>query len=158
MGEPSAEAAGVEEPPIIEVLAAFWSYYDEGLWPSIEMAHRDGRLWFSMEAVPESLTCMAESCGKSFTYDGPGSLTYCAHLQRPRSQKTLHKPRFTGGALIVPPVRPGWVNANIKEVTQLLEQDLQLTDRLYKEVAAESPQLETTEIENIVTILLHAGG
>jgi hypothetical protein len=155
---PTGENAAEPEPPIVEALSVFWSVYDEGeLWPSIAMAHRDGTLWYSMEAMPEKITCMDETCNQTYRYAGPGSSTYCAHLQKPRSKKMLHKPRFTGGALIVPPVRPGWVNADVKEISRVLDRDTDESDRLCKEMAAESPGVDYKIVEEMVYQML-AGG
>lgn len=143
--------------PVVEALAAFWTYYDsEGLFAKVEEAYQEGRLAYSMEAVPEQVGCGNVACNAIFDYDGPASAKYCAHLQEHRSKKILHKPHFLAGALIVPPAKPGWAGAQIKEITQLLEADLGLTDAAYREIAAEQPDLKESQIETIIAWLLSA--
>lgn len=152
---------GEEEPPIVEALAAFWHYYEPELWPTIEVAHRSGQLFFSMETVPQTITCRGkgsfEGCGATFEYAGRQSSTYCAHLNETCSRKVLHKPQYTAGALIIPPVRPGWKEASVKEVSAFVEARAEEADALYKEVALEVPQGDPASWERIVTFLLTAG-
>lgn len=155
---PNGESAEAAEPPIVEALAAYWLYYEPELWPSLEMAHKEGTLFFSMECVPKTLTCRGkgdfEGCGKSYEYAGRQSPTYCSHLNEVASRKVLHKPVFTGGALITPGTKPGWKNAHIKELSKLVEQDLEQADFIYREIATESPHLTSTQVENVMLWLL----
>jgi hypothetical protein len=130
-------------------------YYDsEGLWPSIEKAYKDGELAFSMEAVPEQITC--GQCSKLYDYDGPSSQIYCDHLQQRRSRKILHRPHFLAGALIAPPVKPGWRGAHVKEISQLLEADTDRADAIYREIAGEMPAASELTKEQILYWLLTA--
>lgn len=142
----------VEMPPIVEALACFWLYYDQGLWHDIEMSHKDGTAFFSMEAVPEQVECAA--CKAVFDYDGPTSKTYCDHLQNRRAKKTLHKPHFLAGALIIPPVKPGWDHAHIKEISQAYEADTDYAHSLYQEIAQQSPQLTDAQINNVMNYVM----
>lgn len=158
---PNESAADGSGNPIIEALAAFWEYYERDLWPSIQMAHREGTLFFSMEAVPESLTCKGkgdyEGCGGTFEYAGRQSPTYCDHLNLVASRKVLHKPVFTGGALITPGTKPGWRNARVKELSKLIEDDLEQADLLFREIADEAPHMSTLQIENVMAWFLAQG-
>ena len=155
---PNESAAEGSGNPIIEALAAFWEYYERDLWPSIQMAHREGTLFFSMEAVPQSLTCKGkgdfEGCGQTYEYAGRQSPTYCDHLNLSASRKILHKPVFTGGALITPGTKPGWRNAHIKELSKLIEDELDQADLLFREIADEAPHMNTLQIENVMAWFL----
>lgn len=151
-GKIEEDASIVGVAPQVEALACYWLYYDDGLWQGIERAYKDGDLFFSMEAVPEQITCA--NCRKLYDYDGPYSQLYCDHLREKRSKKILHRPHFLAGALIVPPVKPGWRGANVKEISQLLEADTDLTEALYHEVAAATQTLTDAQIENVLYFLL----
>ena len=154
---PNGEEAGEAAPAIVEALAVYWHYYEPEQWPAIEMAYKEGQLFFSMESVPEEVTCRGNAtyggCGQTFEYAGRTSKTYCDHLNEPRARKTLHHPHFTAGALIVPPVRPGWKQADIKEISNLLE-DPQ-AETLYNEVANETSHLGPQAWERITAYLLN---
>jgi len=157
---PLGEGAAAEEPPIVEALAAFWHYYEPELWPTVQMAHRTGQLFFSMETVPTAITCRGKGnyggCGETFEYAGRQSATYCDHLNETCSRKVLHKPQYTAGALIIPPVRPGWKEASVKEVSAFVEARAEEAEALYREVATEVPHADPVSWERIVTYLLTA--
>lgn len=154
-------AAGEPEPPIVEALAAFWHYYEPEIYPAIQMAHQEGQLFFSMETVPQSITCKGKGefagCDKTYEYAGRQSPTYCDHLNEAASRKVLHKPHYTAGALIVPPVRPGWKHADVKEITSLIEADVAQAERVYAEVASAVPHEDSHTWERIMTHLLAIG-
>ena len=140
------DGAGI--PPIAEALAAYWYYYDEKNFAKVERAFKDGVLFFSMEAIPKQITCA--QCNTLFDYHGPQHDEYCDHLQSRSAKKVLHKPKFLGGALIVPPIQPGWSKANIKEISQLLEKNTPLVDEMYTELAASAPHLESLQLEELI--------
>lgn len=148
------------QPPIVEALAAYWAYYEPELLASIEMAHRQGALFFSMEAVPKEVTCKGKGefagCGQTFAYDGRQSPTYCDHLNEIASRKTLHKPMFTAGALIIPPVKPGWKNADIKEISHLIEENILEAEIAYDQISAEFSHLSPPEWERMMAWFLAA--
>lgn len=115
-------AASAVEVPYVEALAAFYKYYFPEKHVEIEEAHAEGGLFYSMECVPSSLICAADGCGQEFAYKGRTDESYCDHLMQPVAKRALIKPHFTGGALIIPPVRPGWKKADITEISKMLEQ------------------------------------
>jgi hypothetical protein len=159
---PSVESADDDafQTPVVEALAAFYSYYFPELLPSMEMAHKEGQLFYSMESVPAQVTCKGkgsfEGCGKTFDYDGRTSETYCDHLNEIAARKVLHKPHFTAGALIIPPIKPGWKRAEIKEISALLSEESDSAEQTYNEVAEMSPHLGPESWERIMTFLLRA--
>jgi hypothetical protein len=154
-------AAGEPEPPIVEALAAYWSYYEPEALPAIKMAHKEGHLFQSMEAVPESITCKGKGdfpgCDKTYVYKGRQDNSYCSHLNEVASRKVLHKPHYTAGALIVPPVKPGWKSATVKEISLLMEENADQLDAIYTEVANAVPHESPADWERIMTFLLAVG-
>jgi hypothetical protein len=99
--------------------------------------------------VPKSLTC-AGVCGQEFAYDGRHSPTYCAHLNEAGAKRRLNNPNFTGGALIVPPVRPGWNRADITQLSALMAEHAGEAERIYEEVKTEMPEQSAAEWEGTV--------
>jgi hypothetical protein len=156
-GESAADS--VAEPPIVEALAAFWHYYEPEIWPAVQMAHADGHLFFSMETVPKEITCKGKGdyagCDATFEYAGRTSPTYCDHLNEVASRKVLHRPQYTAGALIIPPVKPGWKQANVKEISKLVEEQAEQSERVYAEIAAETPHNDPRTVERIMAFLMN---
>lgn len=107
----------------VEALSAIWKMLFPEEYEAIQKAHAEGTLFYSMEAMPKTLTCSAEGCGLEFAYKGPAHASYCKHLQVPVAARYLNEPTFLGGAVIIPPVRPGWKNANISDIAKWLESD-----------------------------------
>lgn len=142
--------------PFIEALAAFWKVYFPQELQVIQAAHDEGSLFFSMECISESITCVGENgCGETFAYDGPKSDTYCEHLNSYASTKRFNKPHFLAAALIFPPARPGWKNAAITDMAQVFSQEEdEVLHNLYKMIATEMPHLEPGEWEQIMASLL----
>lgn len=136
--------------PYIQALAAYYYYYFEDTYREIEKAHREGQLFFSMESVPASLVCAAEGCGLEFAYAGRQHESYCAHLQEPIAARQLKQPHFTGGALIIPPVRPGWKSADIHELSRVFEE----AETTYNQVVAAAPHLDPRNWELIMLTLI----
>lgn len=160
--EPAATAAGepnTETEPFLEALAAFYRYYFPDEYDDVEKAHRAGALAWSMECVPKTVTCAAiahPDCAKTFEYAGRQSETYCAHLNEPGASKRMGKPHFTAGALVLPPARPAWKNANVTSLDTLVRRELEAAENenVYSQVAAEFPHLESSRWEHLMAELL----
>lgn len=111
----SGQAEG--ENPFIEALAVIYKAHFPAEYQLIQQAHEAGQLYFSMECVPQSITCSGDDgCGQEFQYDGPMSASYCSHITSRTAVRQLNAPHFTGGALIMPPVQPGWSNADVHSI------------------------------------------
>lgn len=145
-----------ETEPFLEALAAFYKYYFPEEFETVRMAHNEGTLAWSMECVPTSVTCAAnmEECGKTFPYMGRQDESYCAHLNMPAAPKRLNKPHFTAGALVLPPARPAWRNANVTEFDNLIVEELEAAESLYEQAAEEFPHLDATAWEAVMAQLL----
>lgn len=137
--------------PYIEALAAMWHLYFPEEFSIVDMAHNQGALFFSMECVSESITCSGDgSCGQEFAYAGTKSPSYCDHLNMNTSSKLLNKPHFLAGALIFPPVAPGWKDANIKEISSLLAKYEAQIPGIYDSLKAEADHLSENQLEDAV--------
>lgn len=156
--ERPAEAAAVAEMnPYLEALAVFWKYYFPNAYKAVEAAHAQGALAWSMECIPESVTC-AGGCTSTFPYKGRMDDSYCEHLNQPQALKKLNRPHFTAGALVIPPARPAWRNASVTELSTFVRQELEAADVAYAQTAAEFPHLSAKEWEAIMGELLQAAG
>lgn len=136
--------------PYLEALAGMW----HGRFPEeffqIRKAHSEGSLFFSMEAIPESVSC--PTCEHASPFAGLVSESYCSHMNGATGPKRLHNPTFNGGAIIIPPVRPGWQKADIKEISKLAGDPT--AESVYAGFAAAAPHLEPAEWESLMVGVL----
>lgn len=144
-----------EENPFIEALSVFYQFYFPQELKAVEAAHAEGKLFYSMECVSESITCAGEAgCGNEFAYMGPIHKTYCSHLNEHSSTKQLNKPHFLAGALIIPPVLPGWKNAKVKELSELIKEQAAEAEAAYEGISEEFPHLSPKEWEAMMAMCM----
>lgn len=148
------EGASAGANPHIEALSCFYRYYFPEEFKAVEAAQAEGAIFYSMEAVPASLTCAVDDCGQEFAYRGRAHDSYCAHLKEPVAARRLNRPHFKGGALIIPPVLPGWKGADIKEITALIERDAEDAETLYEAFKQQGPHLESSQWEAAMVAVL----
>jgi hypothetical protein len=145
---PAGDAAAAGVNPYIEALGVFWKYYFPEELGLVEAAHAMGQLFFSMECVSESVTCHGETgCGQTFAYAGPKSSSYCDHINGDTAAKRLDKPHFLAGALLIPPVKPGWSGAEIRDLSGMVKEHATQAEHLYNSFKEESPHLSPQEWE-----------
>lgn len=141
--------------PYVEALAAFWRYAFPDEYRAVMDAHRAGACWYSMECVPSELLC--PSCpteAATYAYAGIQSPTYCEHLNTPRAPRHLIEPHFVGGAMIIPPTRPGWKKADIQQVADLIRDDEDRAAQVYEAVAASAPHLNPDQWDFMMAMVL----
>jgi hypothetical protein len=131
--------AAAMQRPYIEALAGIWHSRFPDEFFEIQRAHKEGTLFFSMEAVPEAVSC--PTCSRQAVFAGFESDEYCAHMQGITGPKILHKPVFAGGAIIIPPVRPGWDHADVKSIAS------DQTEATYADITEEFPHLTSRDWE-----------
>ena len=95
-------------------------------------------------------------CGNEFAYKGPRHTSYCPHLNEYSSIKQLNKPHFLAGALIIPPVLPGWKNAKVKELAELVKEQAAEAEAAYEGIASEFSHLDPKEWETLMLMVLQA--
>lgn len=113
------EKAAYNAQPHIDALAAVWTWiYPDEAWV-IENASDQQRLWYSMECISENVECVGEgSCGEKASYGDYMGGRGCQHMRQRSAVRRFENPTFLGGAVIVPPVRPGWADANANIIRQ----------------------------------------
>lgn len=149
-------AAGEPANPYVEALGAFWRYYFPAEYDAVQKAHDEGSLYFSMECVAQSVTFEDVASGRKeeFPYRGPFDPSYGDWNNDRSATRWLNKPHFLAGALIVPPVKPGWSNATIKSLSQYMDQNADVAQQVYESVEAQSPHLSSDVIEAITIGLM----
>jgi hypothetical protein len=109
-------AAGKIVEPHLQATSVVWKWLYPDEARLAERAADNSSLWYSMECISENVECSAAAggCGAKFPYE-----TYmrqraktCEHMMKGTSARRFENPVFQGGALIVPPVRPGWADAD----------------------------------------------
>jgi hypothetical protein len=139
--------------PHIEALGVVWKHFFPGEVDAMEHAHAEGQLAFSMECVPRQIRCTGDGgCEQTFEYAGRQSDTYCEHLNETASDKLLIDPVFTAGAVLLPPVKPGWKHADIHSiVSSYSDEEL---DAMYRDVASTHPEWDPKVWEAAMEALL----
>lgn len=115
-------AAAAPKPLKISALSGLWSHIFQFENVQVEAANESGLLFYSMECRGTHITCAGENgCGQTFEYSKVK--THCAHLMERASVRHIVNPTFRGGALIVPPVKPGWKHASASIVSDAVMQE-----------------------------------
>jgi len=136
---PTGETA-TEEHPFVEALGVLYKHYFPEETDILERAHAEGQLYFSMECVAKSVTCGGENgCGKEFAYEGPQSASYCEHINERASYRQFNNPLFLAGALLVPPMVPGWKDAHISDMGAVMKQFADQMEAAYDGASADLP-------------------
>lgn len=158
--EAAKKAKAKDESPAtmkIEALAGLWSHIFPFENALVEKADEEGLLFYSMECRGTHLICGGdEGCGKKFDYMKLD--THCEHLKERASVRHIVNPTFRGGALIVPPVQPGWANAKagiyseaiIEEAQKFAEQN----ESQYESLLSDGASLSPTSWEHVMAMLL----
>lgn len=108
------EGASGQSFPEVQALAVLWGANFPEEAEMARAAHKAGALSFSMECVAESKQCL--TCENSYEWltEAAG---LCEHLSSSAvAPRRFVNPTFLGGALIYPPEKPGWNDADVTEV------------------------------------------
>lgn len=147
----TAADGGIQEPHLTADSVIWrWLYPQEAAMT--ERAATQKALWYSMECISETVECAPTAngpgCGAKFPY-----VTFmreraktCEHLIAKSAPHRLENPIFQGGAIIVPPVRPGWAHAEADVVRQAAAQmDMLNADDFQLEAADMLGMLEVVQ-------------
>jgi 2'-5' RNA ligase len=94
-----------------------WIYPDEAF--VVNQASDLGQLWYSMECISSEVSCAGpDGCGNTTSYTQYLAGAACEHITQRASIRQFLKPVFLGGAVIVPPTRPGWAEADASVMSQ----------------------------------------
>lgn len=104
--------------PEIQALSVVWAANFPQVAEMVREAHRAKQLWYSMECVAEQKQCLA--CHEVFPFRASAH-EVCGHLAESASApRRFINPTFLGGALIFPPERPAWPDADVTEIARRL--------------------------------------
>lgn len=136
----AAAASGVG--PHIAADATMWRWLYPQETRLVERAADERKLWYSMECVSPEVECVGtHGCGTKMPYldalrrEGAA----CQHVKSREATRRFVDPIFQGGAIIVPPVTPGWASADltvVREAASALEGDASLSTGLEDAEAA----------------------
>lgn len=111
----------------IQALSGMWTHLFPMEASAVDAANDASLLFYSMECRGTHLRCETDEskglagCGEEFDYMSVA--THCEHLKDRSSVRHIVNPTFRGGALIVPPVRPGWSNASAGVISDAVMQE-----------------------------------
>lgn len=135
----------------VEAVAGMWHTRFPEEYFNIQRAHKEGSLFFSMEAVPEEVSC--PDCDHRVVFAGTDSETYCAHMRGATGPKILHNPVFAGGAIIIPPARPGWSRADVKDITASMSKWNQAPP-LFEALTSQATHLDQATVEQLMAQIM----
>jgi Hemerythrin HHE cation binding domain len=129
----------------IVMLGAIWSHIYPQEANVIQRASEHGKLWASMECVSQQVACLV--CKKSLSYpDYMHQEARCEHMRNGMPRRFID-PTFGGAGIIVPPVRPGWANADVRV---LMSEAAKVAERQ----AASFGDMSTSEAELLVAEIM----
>lgn len=151
----SDEAAS--DPLKIQALAGMWTHIFPFEAALVDAADEKNLLFYSMECRGTHLICAGDQgCGEKFDYMKP--TTHCEHLKERASIRHIVNPTFRGGALIVPPVRPGWqgATATVFQEAVLLEaaKFAEQTEDVYSAAQASGADLTASAWEHMMASII----
>lgn len=129
----------------IQAVGALWAHRFPLEASLVELANANNTLFYSMECVAEKLHCKG-GCEEEFDYYGE----WCEHLENRSSIRHLVNPIFTGGALIVPPSRPAWPNADVEVLASLTEEYAKSLDNQADAIAEVDDSLKPSQWRSLM--------
>ena len=141
----------------IEALSAMWSHIFPFESALIDQADAQGKLFYSMECVGTHITCAGdEGCGQTFEYAKRG--THCEHLTERASIRHIVNPTFRGGAIIVPPINPGWSGATATVHEDALMHEAakyaEASEAAYESLLEDGTDMKASEWEHLMATIL----
>lgn len=135
---------GPVEPHITATAAIWkWIYPDEAY--VVQQASDQEMLWYSMECISKEVSCVGEGgCGNTTTYSAYMAGAACEHVRQRASVRRFVNPVFLGGAVIVPPTRPGWAEADARVMSTANS----LAEAAFEQ--AGRPDISTSEWEQLM--------
>lgn len=146
----------------IQALSGLWTHIFPFEAAQVEAADDAGLLFYSMECRGTHLICGTDEakgltgCGQKFDYMQVD--THCEHLLERSSVRHIVNPTFRGGAIIVPPVRPGWKNAKASVLEEAVMQEAaafaEQNERAYNQLAADGVEISATAWEQLMAMAI----
>lgn len=137
---PSVEGAQDGLNPFIESLGVFWKYYFPDEYRTIQAAHESASLFYSMECVPRAVSTVGgQNDSIEYPYEGVSSANYPEEINKRLVPINLVDPVFVGGALIIPPTKPGWSRAEVKSIAAFMADKWDEAERTYDDISEALP-------------------
>ena len=145
---PKSSETAADAFPHIESVGCLWKHYFPDAYQIVQRAHREGELFYSMEAIPRAIHSVGgQDDSIEYPYDGFPSDSYPEEINNRTVARHLVDPHFVGGALIVHPERPGWSGAEVKQVASLVKKQWDLVEAAHNHVRKEAPQMSEHKVE-----------
>jgi len=110
-------AAAQDSNPYIAAGAVAWKWLYPREVAQLKDYAEQKKAWYSMECISREIAC--GSCSGSYAYsDVMLRKDGCEHIRERSASRRFVDPIFMGGAIIVPPVKPGWANAHLDVVRE----------------------------------------
>lgn len=144
----------------IEALSGLWSHIFPFESALIDQADGAGSLFYSMECRGSHLICAGDAgCGEKFEYMAPE--THCAHLMERSSIRHIVNPTFRGGAIIIPPVKPGWKDARASVYRDAIRDEAskyaEMTEAAFNQANAEGREITAAAWEHLMASIISLG-
>lgn len=141
--------------PYIENLGVFWKYYFKDEYYAVKSANDAGTLFYSMECLPTSVSTVGGTDdSKMYAYEGRTSSSYPPELNERSVPMNIHDPHFVAGALIIPPVRPGWSAAKVSQVANFYDECWKEAEMAYDSISNAAPDLQSHQWEAMMADLI----
>lgn len=146
----------------IQALSGLWSHIFPFEAAQVEAADDENLLFYSMECRGSHITCGTDEakglvgCGQQFEYMQVD--THCEHLLERSSVRHIENPVFRGGAIIVPPVRPGWKNAHAGVLQESVMQEAaafaEQNEKAYNQLTSDGVDISASAWETLMAQLV----
>ena len=146
-------AAAVHLGPHVVSDAVLWKWLAPREAAAVEHYAGQRQAYYSMECVSRQIACVGENgCGHVMDYLDAQNKTEraCEHVKEHSSARRFVSPIFQGAAIIVPPTKPGWSNADLTVQRQAAA--------AAEKASVEVPGLSTSEVEGMVAQILAWSG
>jgi len=143
----------------IQALGGIWSHLFAFETAQVEAADAIGALFYSQECRGTHLHCAGPNgCDQTFEYSAVQ--THCEHLMGRTSYRHIINPTFRGGALIIPPVKPGWKEASASIIGDVVLQEAaswaEKNEEQYNSLRADGVDLTPSAWEQLMAMVIQA--
>lgn len=150
-------AASNEGSAKIEALSGMWSHIFPFESAVVDQADEQGALFYSMEVRGTHVHCAGPNgCDQSFEYMNVED--HCSHIKERSSIRHLVNPTFRGGALIIPPVKPGWASAHANIYEQAIRDEAskyaEMTEVAYRQVTEGGSEVTPAAWEHLMATVM----
>jgi hypothetical protein len=141
----------------IEALSGLWAHIFPFESALVDQADEAGSLFYSMEVRGTHVHCAGPNgCDKSFDY--MAAEDHCSHIKERSSIRHIVNPTFRGGALIIPPVKPGWASAHASVYEQAVRDEAskyaELTEQAYLQVTESGSEVTPAAWEHLMATVI----